>query len=112
MNQPYSEEYIQVTTTCDKRDAAERIAQALVEKKLAACVQVIGPITSIYRWQGKIEQAEEWICFIKSTKKIYPELERAITAIHPYDTPEIIAVPITAGSSKYLHWLSETVHAE
>ena len=111
MNQPYSEEYIQVTTTCDKREDAERIAHALVEKKLAACVQVIGPITSIYRWQGKVEQAEEWICFIKSTRAIYPDLERAITAIHPYDTPEIIAVPIAAGSGKYLQWLSENIQA-
>jgi len=104
------EEHIQVTTTCDKREDAEKIAQTLVEKNLAACVQIMGPITSIYRWQGKIEQAKEWICFIKSTSINYSDLERTITEIHPYDTPEIIAVPITAGSRKYLQWLDESVH--
>ncbi len=104
------QEYLQVTTTCDKKDDAERIAGTLVEKKLAACVQVIGPMTSIYRWQGKIEKAEEWICFIKTTKSAYSELERAITALHPYEIPEILAVPVTAGSRKYLQWLDESVN--
>ncbi|MDP2952779.1 MAG: divalent-cation tolerance protein CutA [Chloroflexota bacterium] len=100
-----SEEYIQVFTTTEKREDAERIARALVEKRLAGCVQIIGPIASTYRWKGAIETAEEWLCFIKSKKALYGELEKAIVEIHPYETPEIIALPIVAGSKGYLEWL-------
>jgi periplasmic divalent cation tolerance protein len=68
-------------------------------------VQIVGPITSIYRWKGNIETAEEWQCVIKSRKDLYEEIETAIKAIHPYEVPEIIAVPIVAGSGDYLEWL-------
>lgn len=103
------EEYLQVMTTCDQRCDADTIAQALVDGELAACVQIAGPIVSIYRWKGNVEKAQEWICSIKTTRSLYAEVEAAIQAVHPYETPEIIAVPITAGSEKYLKWLDDSV---
>jgi periplasmic divalent cation tolerance protein len=102
-----TDEYIQVLTATASRDDAQRIAAALVEQRLAACVQVIGPIASTYWWQGRIEQAEEWLCLIKSRRALYDEVEQAIRARHPYETPEIIAMPVIAGSRPYLHWLSQ-----
>jgi len=100
-------EYIQIFTTTEKREDAERIAQALVEKRLAGCVQIVGPMVSTYRWKGKVETAEEWLCLIKSRRGLYEELERAIMEMHPYETPEIIAIPIVAGSREYLEWLGD-----
>jgi len=99
--------YVQVTTTTATKADAQTIASAVVEKRLAACAQVIGPITSTYWWQGEIEGAEEWLCLIKSKAALYKELEKAIRAIHPYEKPEIIATPISKGSIGYLAWLDE-----
>jgi periplasmic divalent cation tolerance protein len=96
---------IQVITTTDTKADAQAIARALVEKRLAGCVQIIGPITSTYRWQGEIETAEEWLCLIKSRQDLYEALEEAIREVHPYDVPEILAVPVVAGSKSYLDWL-------
>lgn len=98
-------EYIQALTSINSRQGAEKIAQTLVERRLAACVQIIGPITSIYRWQGAIEKAQEWLCLIKSRTELYQEIEAAIRAMHSYEVPEILAVSIIAGSEKYLAWL-------
>ena len=81
----------------------------LVEQRLAACVQVIGPMTSHYRWQGKIEAAGEYLCLAKSRAALYSEIEAAIKAIHPYEVAEIVAVPIIAGSREYLAWLTAAV---
>jgi len=103
------EEYIQVVTAIEKREDAEKIAKALVEKRLAACVQILGPIVSTYWWKGTIERAEEWLCIIKSKKKLYEELEKSIKEIHPYETPEIFALPVVAGSKEYMKWLSNEV---
>jgi len=103
------EEYIQVVTAIEKRENAEKIAKALVEKRLAACVQILGPIVSTYWWKGTIERAEEWLCIIKSKKKLYEELEKSIKEIHPYETPEIFALPVVAGSKEYMKWLSNEV---
>jgi periplasmic divalent cation tolerance protein len=100
-------EYIQVFTTVERREDAERIADMLVGKRLAGCVQIIGPITSTYRWKGNVETAEEWLCVIKSEKNLYVELEEAIREVHPYETPEIVAVPIVAGDREYLKWLDD-----
>ena len=97
--------YIQVLTTTKKKEDAERIAVTLVEKKLAACVQITGPIMSVYRWKGNIERASEWQCWIKSKEALYREIEETIKSIHPYEVPEIIATPIVAGSGEYLGWL-------
>ncbi len=102
-------DYIQVTTTAARKADAEKIAQTAIERDLAACVQIHGPVISTYRWQGKIEKAEEWICLIKTEKRLFSELEQAILAVHPYDTPEIIFYPITGGSRPYLDWVSEVV---
>ena len=100
-------DFIQVVTTTEHRADAERIARALVEERLAACVQVTGPITSTYRWHGKIETAQEWQCWAKSRRDLYNEVEQAIRRLHPYEVPEILAMPILAGSADYLKWLRE-----
>ncbi|MCL0032790.1 divalent-cation tolerance protein CutA, partial [Peptococcaceae bacterium] len=96
------EEYIQVFTTTEKEEDAKKIAKTIVEERLAACVQILGPITSTYWWEESIETSKEWLLFIKSKKSMYEELEKAIKSIHPYQVPEIIAVPVTAGSKDYL----------
>jgi len=94
-----------VQTTIDSRGGAHRIGQALVERRLAACAQISGPIASTYWWQGQMEHAEEWVCAVKTTQELYEPLERAIRALHPYETPEIVATPIIAGSQSYLAWI-------
>jgi len=109
MEEQMEEEFIQVFTTTEKKEDAERIAKSVIEAKLAACVQIMGPIESTYRWKGKIERTAEWFCFIKSTKKMYPDLESAIKREHPYEVPEIIAVPVSGGSAEYLDWLKGQV---
>ncbi|MBA3003041.1 MAG: divalent-cation tolerance protein CutA [Desulfurivibrio sp.] len=98
-------EYIQVSTTVGSEEEAGAIARLLVEKRLAACVQVLGPITSHYHWQGKIETAGEYLCLAKSRAALYSEIEAAIKAIHPYEVAEIISTPIIGGSKEYLAWL-------
>ena len=104
-------DYLQVQTTAGSAGEAERIGAALVERRLAACVQTVGPIASRYRWQGEVETAEEWLCLIKTSAARYPEVEAAISELHPYEEPEIIATPIVAGSAGYLAWLRNTVDA-
>lgn len=99
------ETFIQVMTATDKREDAERIARSLVEGRLAGCVQIVGPVTSVYRWKGRIETAGEWLCLIKSRADLYGAIEESILALHPYQTPEIIALPVAAGSRDYLEWL-------
>lgn len=104
-----SVEAIIVMTTVSDRADAERIAAALVAKQLAACVQVSGPIESTFRWKGQIEVSQEWMCAIKTRRDCYGDVERAIREIHSYQQPEIIAVPVVAGSESYLAWLSDSV---
>jgi periplasmic divalent cation tolerance protein len=99
--------YIQVTTTTETKEQAQKIAQYLVEQKIAACVQIIGPITSIYRWKGKVENTQEWLCLIKTQDDLYNKVEAAIKSQHSYETPEIIALPIVKGSKEYLNWLDD-----
>lgn len=101
--------HLQVLTTIDSEEAAERISAALVERRLAACVQVLGPVSSTYRWQGEVERAREWMCVAKTTAQRYPEVEAAIRELHSYDEPEIVATPIVAGSAGYLGWISESL---
>ena len=106
-------DYIQVVTTTERREDAERIARTLVEARLAACVQVTGPITSTYRWHGQIETAQEWQCWAKSRRGLYDQIEQTILRLHPYEVPEILAMPIVAGSADYLAWLEgETGEAQ
>jgi periplasmic divalent cation tolerance protein len=105
-------DYLQVLTTTGSEEDAERISAALIEKRLAACVQVIGPISSRYRWQGKVELEREWLCLVKTGASRYDELEAAIRELHSYEEPEIVATPIVAGSEGYLAWLSESLGPE
>lgn len=105
-------EYIQVVTTVDSEEAAGRIARLLVEERLAACVQVLGPMTSHYRWQGNIEAAGEYLCLIKSRKGLYGAIETALKSVHPYEVPEILAMPISDGSPDYLAWLAAETRQE
>ncbi|HBR09771.1 divalent-cation tolerance protein CutA [Candidatus Bipolaricaulota bacterium] len=109
---PVRGEYIQITFTVPKKEQATQISSLLLERRLAGCIQLIGPIVSTYRWQGKIETAEEWLCLIKSRNDRYEELEQVIKAIHPYETPEIIVTPIIAGNADYLKWLNNTLAQE
>lgn len=102
-------DYIQVVTTTEQRADAEGIAAALVKARLAACVQIIGPITSTYRWKGEVTTSQEWQCWAKTRQRLYGDVERAIRRLHPYEVPEILALPILAGSSDYLAWLDEQV---
>lgn len=99
-------DYIQVFTTTEKKEDAVRIAKILLEKRLAGCIQIIGPVSSLYWWKGKMEESEEWLCIIKSEKSLYNELEKTIKDNHPYEVPEIIAVPIIMGNQDYLDWLN------
>jgi periplasmic divalent cation tolerance protein len=100
-------EHVQVLTTVDSPEEAERLAHSITESRLAACVQIAGPVRSVYWWQGMVEEAQEWQLFIKTTAESLHELELHIKANHSYDTPEIIATPIPWGSKEYLGWLSE-----
>jgi periplasmic divalent cation tolerance protein len=104
-------EYLQVSTTTASDEEARRIGAVLLERRLAACVQVLGPIESHYRWQGEVEQAREWLCLIKTDASRYDELEAAIGELHSYDEPELVATPIVAGSKGYLDWIAESLGA-
>ena len=94
-----------VVTTLPDEAAGERLASLLVEKRLAACVNISAPLTSIYRWQGKIEREREVMLTIKTTAKRYRAIEETIKNSHPYELPEVIALPITDGSTDYLAWI-------
>jgi periplasmic divalent cation tolerance protein len=100
-------DYIEVSTTTQTKEEAEKIAGVLVEERLAACVQVIGPITSTYRWEGAVEKEEEWLCTIKTKRSLWGEVEHAIKSLHPYEVPEMVALPVVAGSSEYLRWMGD-----
>ena len=104
-------DYVQALTTVDSEEEAGRIAGVLVDRRLAACVQVVGPIVSRYRWQGAIEEAREWQCLAKTTRAAYDAVEAAIREVHSYDEPEIVATPIVAGSAGYLAWIDENLDA-
>lgn len=93
-------------------DAAERIARGLVEARLAACVNAVGPVRSIYRWQGATHDDAELQLLIKSRRARYEELERWLREHHPYDEPEIVAVPIERGSPSYLAWIAAATEAQ
>ncbi len=99
-----STSFLQVTTTTESRDEARELARAVVEARLAACVQVM-PIQSTYRWKQQIEVADEWMCVMKTTSARYPALEAFIKRKHAYETPEIVALEISVGSEDYLEWV-------
>ncbi len=95
-----------VLTNLPERAAAERLAGLLVEKRLAACVNILAPCRSVYRWQGAVQHDEEHPMLIKTTAERYPALEEALRSGHPYELPEIIAVPIERGLPAYLQWVA------
>ncbi len=98
-----------VITTTGSREEAEKIAHALVERRLAACANIVGPIHSIYRWQGKVESADEHLLIIKTTAALFNAVSQAIRELHSYELPECIQLPIEGGSAEYLRWIEESV---
>jgi len=99
---------IVVFVTCGSEEEGLKIANALVEEHLAACVNLISPVRSIYRWEGKIWDENEWLLIIKTQKDRFEELEKKVKSLHSYSVPEIISLPIGDGSSSYLKWIKES----
>jgi periplasmic divalent cation tolerance protein len=107
---PRKVEAIVILVTCASEAEARRIATSLVSKRFAACGNVGGStINSIYRWKGSVEKATEALLILKSTRKVFAKVEREIRRLHSYEIPEIIALPVVAGSQSYLQWLRESV---
>lgn len=102
---------IVVFCTCGSEGEAEQIASELVSQSLAVCVNITAPVRSVYRWQGKIESATEWMLIVKTSQHLFDELSAAILALHSYEVPEIIAVPLCAGSPAYLRWMESSLNA-
>ena len=100
-------EYLLVSTTTASEQQAQQIATALVEQRLAACVQIVPQVRSVYRWEGKVEQAGEWLCLAKTRRSLLPQVETEILRQHDYECPELVAVSIEASSSGYMKWLDE-----
>ena len=102
--------YIQILTTTEKKEDAEKIAKVILEKRLAACVQILGPIYSSYWWENNIEKKVEWICIIKTRNEKYNIIERTILSVHPYKVPEILVIPILSGNKSYFDWLNKEIN--
>jgi periplasmic divalent cation tolerance protein len=100
-----------VLVTCGSEEEALKISNALVEAHLAACVNLVAPIRSIYRWEGKIWDEKEWLLIIKTQKHRFEELEKKVKSLHSYSVPEMISLPITKGSSAYLNWIRENTES-
>jgi periplasmic divalent cation tolerance protein len=107
-----SDNVLLVLTNMPDREAALKLARALIEAKAAACVNILGACTSVYRWQGKLENAEEIPLLIKTTGVCYAAVEAIIRRLHPYELPEIIAVPVAHGLPAYLQWVASEVRSE
>jgi periplasmic divalent cation tolerance protein len=100
-----------VLTTAGSEKEARKIARQLVERRLAACVNILPPVASIYRWQGNVEEAQEWLLVVKTTAAAFGQVREAIAELHSYDLPECICLPIEDGSPSYLEWIAESVSA-
>jgi periplasmic divalent cation tolerance protein len=98
-----------VLTTCGSLEEARKIAHALIERRLAACVNIVPQVESVYRWQGKVETAAEWLLVIKTAAAVFTRLRDALSELHSYETPECIAIAIEDGSAAYLEWIGESV---
>jgi periplasmic divalent cation tolerance protein len=101
-----------VLTTCAKSEDADKLAQALVEKRLAACVNVVSGVKSFYRWQGKIENDAEFLLIVKTARGLVDQLRQELEKLHPYELPELVVAPIIDGSPNYLAWLEQEISAE
>ncbi len=99
-------QFIQITTTSDQKETLEKIAAQLLAEKMAACIQIMGPIESHYHWDGQCQMTKEWICHIKTHRSKFDLVEQSIQQIHHYDEPEVVALPIVQGSQGYLQWLA------
>ncbi len=106
MNAP-AEQVLLVLSNLPDRQSAQRLAHVLIESRAAACVNILAACTSIYRWQGRVETADEVPLLIKTTRGAYAQLEKIVREHHPYDLPEIIALPVEAGLPGYLHWVAQ-----
>jgi periplasmic divalent cation tolerance protein len=102
-------EFIVVLVTAGSPAEGERLARALVEERLAACVNRIAPVQSVYRWQGKVEESTEELLVIKTRAGLFTALEKRVRELHSYAVPEVIALPIIKGNESYLRWLGEQV---
>jgi len=100
-------QYVQIITNTNTEENAEKIANALVRNRLAACVQIIGPTASVYWWKGEVEGAKEWLCIVKTRKDLFNAVEALVRRYHTYETPEILAVPIIEGNESYISWLNK-----
>src|SRR5580704_9463985 len=100
---------ILVLTTASSKDEARKIGRALVERLLAACVNIVPQVASIYRWEGEVEEAEEWLLIVKTTRGAFESVREAILELHSYDVPECICLPIEDGSVEYLSWIVQSV---
>ena len=102
-------EFIQISTTCDRREILEQIAAKLVADRTAACCQIEGPVTSVYRWEGKTESASEYRLLIKTTTKLFSAVETTVTELHSYQQPQFTAVSIVVASEGYASWIRDSV---
>ena len=100
---------ILVLTTASSKDEARKIARALVERLLAACVNIVPQVDSIYRWEGEVEEGEEWLLIVKTTRAAFERVRDAIKELHSYDVPECICLSIEEGSVEYLSWIGQSV---
>lgn len=98
-----------VLTTAGSEEEARKIARTVIERQLAACVNIVPQVRSIYRWQGKVEETQEWLLIVKTTAAAFDKVRRAIAALHSYDLPECICLPVEDGSAEYLNWITESV---
>lgn len=103
-------EKLVVLMTAGSQEEAERIAHALVAEMMVACVNVIPGVTSVYRWEGQVQSDQEWLLVAKSRGDVLDELVRRVQALHSYDVPEVIALPLVGGSDAYLRWIDKEVH--
>jgi periplasmic divalent cation tolerance protein len=103
------DKYIVTFVTCPHRGMAESISKALIEKRLAGCISIFPGVSSIYRWEGKIQQSKEVLLMIKTHSRLYRKLEKEIKKLHSYEVPEIISLEIKSGSHSYLKWIDESI---
>ena len=106
------EEFVVVLVTAGSPEEAVRIGRALVEERLAACANVVGPIRSIYRWQGEVEDAAEHLLLLKARAADVPAVDRRVRALHSYDVPEVLALPVAAAGTAYLAWLADATRRD
>ena len=98
-----------ILTTAGSEKEAHKIARSLVERRLAACVNIIPQVSSVYRWEGKVEEAREWLLIVKTTAEAFEKVREAISELHSYELPECICLAIEDGSSSYLKWIAESI---